>query len=36
MKNWVKMWNEKKVTFVTPQEEQASEPSCGSDDATNK
>jgi hypothetical protein len=36
MKNRVKMWKEKKVTFVIPQEEQASEPSSGSDDATNK
>jgi hypothetical protein len=36
MKNRVKMWKEKKVTFITPQEEQASEPSSGSDDATDK
>jgi hypothetical protein len=36
MKNRVKMWKKKKVTFVIPQEEQASEPSSGSDDATDK
>jgi hypothetical protein len=30
------MWKEKKVTFETPQEEQAFEPSSGSDDATDK
>jgi ERCC4-related helicase len=36
MKNRVKMWKEKKVTFATPQEEQASEPSSGSDDTTDK
>jgi hypothetical protein len=30
------MWKEKKVTFATPQEEQASKPSSGSDDATDK
>jgi hypothetical protein len=30
------MWKEKKVTFATPQEQQASEPSSGSDDATDK
>jgi hypothetical protein len=36
MKNRVKIWKKKKVTFATPQEEQASEPSSGSDDATDK
>jgi hypothetical protein len=36
MKNQVKMWKEKKVTFATLQEEQAYEPSSGSDDATDK
>jgi hypothetical protein len=36
MKNQDKMWKEKKVTFATPQEELASEPSLGSNDATNK
>jgi hypothetical protein len=36
IKNRVKMWKEKKVTFATPQEEQASEPSSESDDATDK
>jgi hypothetical protein len=36
IKNQVKMWKEKKVTFATPQEEQASEPSSRSDDATDK
>jgi hypothetical protein len=35
MKNQVKMWKEK-VTFATQQEDQASEPSLGSDDATDK
>jgi hypothetical protein len=36
MKNQVKMWKEKKVTFATPQEKEASESSSGSDDATDK
>jgi hypothetical protein len=30
------MWKEKKVMFATPQEEQTSKPSLGSDDAIDK
>jgi hypothetical protein len=36
MKNQVKMWKKKKITFATPQEEQTSEPSSGLDDVTDK